>query len=145
MSHAAAQTKMIVTPTQEGTATEYALKDVRTLTFGFDNFIVTDWSANTNSFLFDNVRSIKFKDVTTSIENVTTPEAKLRIACNDNLVCVYGWPQDQVARMSIYNTSGQQVVFLPQWSGASIDMSASPAGIYLIKINNKTYKFLKRR
>ncbi len=145
VGNANAQTKMIVTPTTGGTAAEYALTDVKSLTFGRDNFVVNEFNANASTFLFKKVQSIKFQTISTSIEHVTQLGEKLSFACFGDMLHVQGWSQDKTANITVFNISGQTIASVAQWNGEPINMNGASSGIYLIKINNKTYKFIKQR
>lgn len=137
-----AQTKMIVTSTPDGSATEFNLKDVKSLTFAPGNMMVNQWANESNTFMLKNVESIKFQGDPSSVNEVAQDTEALHIVCEGNLLNVLGWTQGQAANVAVYNLSGQTLISLPCWNGDPIDMVVAPRGIYIIKINNKSYKFI---
>lgn len=48
------------------------------------------------------------------------------------------------ACLAISSLSGHQMLILRQWNGESIDVANFAPGLYLIKINNQTFKFIKK-
>ncbi|MCM1110937.1 MAG: T9SS type A sorting domain-containing protein [Clostridium sp.] len=45
--------------------------------------------------------------------------------------------------LELYSLGGSRVIAVTDWSGEQIDMSGLAAGIYLLHINNETFKLIK--
>lgn len=47
------------------------------------------------------------------------------------------------SEMSIYSIAGMRVKSVPSWKGESVDVASIPSGIYILKIQSQTVKFMK--
>ncbi len=140
-----AQVTMIVNPAQGGNATEFVLEDIKTLTFGNDNLIVNDNKSNTKSFLFKDVKSIKFGGLVNDIEDISVSDVHdLNFSCVDNMLYVKGWITENITDVNIYNVNGQKAISILNWKGEPISLGSLYKGVYIIQINNRTYKITKQ-
>ena len=105
------------------------------------------YSGETLSAVFDysGLKTLTFVyDSTTGI----SPEgalAQLRLRQNpvdDNLGFV-GFA-DELASLTISALNGETIVSIPAWKGEDIHVGSLPAGLYLVTVNNTTFKFIKK-
>jgi hypothetical protein len=128
----------------DGTAKKaWNLLDVGKVTFDQGDIVVTH-SAGIYSVSLNEVLSIKFTDTglphDTGLEKISGDEAQLRIAAGENAIHITGASAGQVA---IWAMTGQQIYSNRNWRGGDIDISHLDRGIYIITINNSTFKFKK--
>ena len=45
--------------------------------------------------------------------------------------------------LNLYSITGMRVLTVQSWSGNPVDVSALPSGIYILKIQSETVKFMK--
>lgn len=90
-----------------------------------------------------NVKRLVFYNPTAGIGDVTAEETDLRLVVNGNLVSLDGWTPGTVARATVYSVSGQAVYVDGAWDGSAIDVARLPQGIYILKVNNNSYKLRK--
>jgi len=142
-SSAQAQMRLIVHG-KDGSTTEAQLKEVRSLAFkqgGFDMLFQKSGQA-ANSFQFANVKSIEFASVITGLDQVVKEENALGLDLNGNSLKVTGW-NGKAAPAAIYGVSGQCFYNNPLWNGEVLNIASLPAGVYVLKVNNATFKFRK--
>lgn len=121
----------------------WRLMDVGKVTFDEGNIVVAHSTGN-YSFPISEVLSIKFTDSgsqgPTAVEKISDGVAQVRIATGENSIRVIGSTSGQVA---IWAVTGQQIYNNRGWRGEEIDISNLERGIYIITINNSTFKFKK--
>ncbi len=120
----------------------WSLTDVGKVTFDQGDIVVKH-STGIYSVPLNEVLSIKFTDtnpIYTGVETMHDDAAQLRIATSDNSIRIMGATSGQVA---IWAMTGQQIYSNRNWRGGDIDISHLDSGIYLITINNSTFKFKK--
>ncbi len=138
-----AQSAMTFYDTDGWARESWRLQDVGKVTFDGGNIVVTH-ALGTYSVGINEVLSIKFTDYVepdpTSIEKINTDAAQLRIATDDSAIRILGARDGSVA---IWTVTGQQVYDNRGWQGEEINISHLDRGIYIITINNNTFKFKK--
>ena len=85
---------------------------------------------------------LKFEDVTTSIAGVTDNASKLQVAYDGNTISVAGLAKAENA--AIYSIGGEKVVNLKSWNGSPVNVGSLTNGVYILKVNNKSFKFIKK-
>lgn len=139
---ATAQVKMVVVQS-DGSNKEFDLATTQKLTFADDYLNVSNTLAAAQSFSLSNVKVIKFTGGATSIESVSqSPAAKLSFAYANGTIAVNGLSQPTNA--ALYTIGGQQVSRLSSWDGSPVSVSTLPQGVYIIKVGNAAYKFVKK-
>ena len=96
-------------------------------------------------YAYGEVEKITFSDIN-SIENIGKEEnVKLMISPNpvDNIIRIVGYNNSEPAQLSIYSLNGEEVMRIENWQGETIDASPLSAGIYILRINTTTIKFIK--
>lgn len=96
------------------------------------------------SFRMGNIASIKFVTDNVGVEQVAAPEGSLSLRQNPvrDLITVDGYAGGET-RLEVFSTAGQQVMAIPSWQGEPVDASSLAKGLYILKINNQTFKFIK--
>ena len=61
----------------------------------------------------------------------------------DNIIRIIGYNNSEPAQLSIYSLNGEEVMRIDNWQGELIDASPLSAGIYILRINTTTIKFIK--
>jgi hypothetical protein len=96
---------------------------------------------DTEEINLSEISTIKFGNSTTAITHVKGENENVRFTLNGQHIVVEGLKQS--VSMVIYAVSGSQVLRQNAWNGGSIDISNLPKGIYIIKLDNKNFKFRK--
>ena len=140
---ASAQSFMTFYDTGGWPFTSWSLNEVKKVTFDAGNIVVKSSMGN-DVFAISDVLSIKFTDSgaqdPTSISNIASDVQPVRIAADGNTVRVTGADKGSV---SIWAVNGQQLYSNRNWQGEAIDIAHLQRGIYIITINNNTFKFKK--
>jgi len=141
MAHAQS---MVTFYNNDGQAFEtWSLNEVGKLAFDEGNIVVT-YQTGTYTVALNEVLSIKFTDKTspdvTSIEKINDDAALVRISTDESTINVTGATRGPVA---IWAITGQQIYSNRNWNGEPIDIAHLERGIYIITINNTTFKFKK--
>lgn len=121
------------------------LSDVKWATFAQRSLTLTgqDMTSVLYQTELPNVKRLVFYNPTAGIGDVTAEETDLRLVVNGNLVSLDGWTPGTVARATVYSVSGQAVYVDGAWDGSAINVARLPQGIYILKVNNNSYKFRK--
>lgn len=138
---AGASTRLIV-HTKDGSEVAYILAQQPRVTFS-DNCLVVACDDAEVSYPLADMWKFTFNqtDETEGIAAVVTDEPPLTI--NDGVIVVSGLNEGSIARIS---TLGGTIVHSEKLSSDSwtFRLSSLPAGIYLISINNTTFKIAKK-
>lgn len=141
-SAAQAQVRMLVYPTTSAEATAFSLSDVTKLTFGESDLFVHA-AKSTTTFPLEGVRCIKFDGLVDAISPVVSNlDARLKASYANGVITISGW-QGGETRAEVFSLSGYKQLSVARWNGNSISVEALPKGVYLLRINSFTYKFVK--
>lgn len=139
-----AQVKMVFHAV-DGTRFETSLDQVRTLKMKPQGFDVTGKENQTLvSYDFKDLKKISFDNLETSISQVVEETQKLKVSVAHQTLKVLNWPAGTPATASIYAATGQCVYRNAQWTGEDISLAGMPLGVYILKVNQQTYKFVQR-
>lgn len=120
---ASAQQSLNLYTTSKGSVT-FTFDEKPVVTFNADTLIVNTDNISVQ-FPFDDVEKITFEDGVTAIESIRVKEGN--------------------GLVSIYNMSGVLVrKYKPENATTTVDLSALPAGIYVVNDGKRTYKVMKR-
>lgn len=140
--HAAAQTRFMNVTTTSAEVKKIEVTTQTRITFSKDlnEMIVSTGNPDqTQKFTVDEITNIVFTiDSTTDIAE--QPFDDLAISHSDGIVTISGTGTIDFA---VWNTSGALVTSGRGSDTVNVDLSAASAGIYIIKANNKTLKFIK--
>lgn len=145
LSPVQAQDQMIVTMKDGGAEQTFMLADIGKVFFESENVLVKQKSASTSSIPLTSVLSIKFSDSTVTGLRTLGNDADntLRITIAAGTINVLGWDSSRQTTAIIYSTSGTMAYANRKWNGGAISIESLPQGVYILKINNQTFKFSK--
>lgn len=127
---------------RNGTKTSFLLSEKPELTFDENKLRVVSASA-TVEYLLEDVAEYNFSEqVLNTVNDVEDDEVRL-IYSRENGLTVLGC---QNADIHIYDTSGRSLPFSSTTAGGATHIKPGnmPAGIYIVLINGKTFKFQTR-
>lgn len=148
-SNATAQSSQVelqVVGNNGSTIWSHPLDVVKKITFPQGNslsFIGQDGTSVLYSTELTNVKKLLFDYSTVGIKDPSVDGAELSLAVEDNLISIDGWTSGDIARATIYSTSGQAFYNDANWNGSAINISLLPKGVYILKVNNNSFKFRK--
>ena len=73
---------------------------------------------------------------------VTDKAAKLQVGFDGNTISVAG--RAKAENDAIYSIGGEKVVNLKSWNGSPVNVGSLSNGMYILKVNNKSFKFIKK-
>ena len=133
---------MVVTTNSSGTARLEVSEQTR-ISFSKDlsTMIVSSESpGNPVTFAVDDIADIAFT-MSSSVDCAPTEFSGLQISNTAGVVTVSGADDIEYA---VWDTSGRHVVAGSGLNTVTIDFTGRPAGVYIIKANNRTLKFINR-
>ena len=137
-----AQSFMTFYGTEQEVLNCWQLQDVNKMTFEGGN-IVVNHRFGSQDYALNKVLSIKFTDeeqTPTSIKEIVGKKDLLSVIAGDQSIRINGATSGHV---SIWAVSGQQLYDNRNWRGEEISISHLQRGIYIITINNSSFKFKK--
>lgn len=123
---------------------EYALDDIRKITFQTDDFTVmfNDETLGSQTFMYGDVQKMEFGTVTTSIGNVNAENgSEIAISYDGRTIKVSGC--EESAQLRVFDISGRPVISETVSGEALVSTDNLSAGVYILRVNNKTFKFSK--
>ena len=146
ISTAQAQVKLVVTPKNGGKATEYTLQDIRKITFDNDGMHIIGTNITPEPvWALSDIKTITFDGVVTGIGDVVNnATGNISISRNGDMLYVHGLESGLRAGAAIFDLSGKSLLRTKVADGEAIDIASLRQGVYIIKINNATYKFVKQ-
>ncbi len=126
---------------QGGTDQTILLSNLQKITFSNNNLVLNYVSGDTQSFGFSSLEKLFFSPLT-SIKNTIQPKADIFFNAADNQIHFRNLPEGSFL-VNVYRTDGMAVVSKTITNNESVDMSAFPSSIYLVRINNQVSKFKK--
>lgn len=125
VSSAWADTKMHVEYSSSQAQTKsFVLTDATKLTFGQGAMTVSETGAASESIKLSDIAKIKFTS-STGIESAVADS-------------------DIAGKLDVYSLQGFHVLSMESWQGRDFSSLDLPAGIYIAKVNNTTFKFIKK-
>lgn len=138
-----AQVQLVVTPKGGGAATAISLDEIKQINFiGDGTTFEIERQSQRDVFSFDNVQSIKFQGLVDDIAATRVSDDAWRVSYNQGQLTVSGMC-DAVTHADIFDLNGCRHMSLPRYSGQTIDVSSLPKGAYILRVGQKTFKFLK--
>lgn len=140
-----AQDRLLVYTIGESAAKTISLENIRKITFSDDGFTIDGTGGDAaGTYTFTDVQSLKFDALTTGIcHPQATAGSDLRLYSRDGSLCADGLADDRTVQATLYTVSGRHVLSYSNWDGSPIQTATLPHGVYIFKVNNKTYKFTK--
>ena len=137
--------KIQVVSNVEGAApVEYVLDDILKITFQENDFTIVLKNGNgSTSFDYMNTQKMVFDNIKTGIENVHSEKAgDIAITYDGNYIRVSGCSES--AQLRLYDISGRPLLSQTVKGDTEISTENLSAGVYIMKVNSKTFKFSKR-
>lgn len=121
---------------------EYALDDIRKITFQEYGFtIMLNDGTSDSSFEYSDIQKMVFDNVQTGIENVKTETGSgIVLAYDGSTIRVSGVEK---AQLMVFDIAGRPVISQKVQGEAEVSTENLSAGVYIVKVNNKTFKFSK--
>lgn len=122
---------------------EFAIDEIRKIAFNNDGmtFLFKDEATPEEFFEYGDVGSMKFEEISTSIENVKSEkDGNIEIAYDGRMIKVSGC---DAAQLRVFDIAGRPVISENISGEATISTENLASGVYILKVNNKTFKFNK--
>lgn len=138
-----AQVQLVVTPKGGISPVAIPLDEIKQLNFlEDDTYFVLEHLDQRYRFNYDAVQSIKFQGLVDDIAATRVSDDAWRVSYNQGQLTVSGMC-DAVTHADIFDLNGCRHMSLPRYSGQTIDVSSLPKGAYILRVGQKTFKFLK--
>lgn len=122
------------------------LSEISSLKFNKTVLFVGDNDGLFKEYNFSDIRKITFEGGTTSIETIDAATTKANVYPNPakNMLFIEASDDMHDSDVYIYSMTGVLMTQCEQWNGEMIDISNLNAGVYFVKINSLTLKFVKQ-
>lgn len=138
-----ADNKFVVTDTASSAQLmSVNLSDVKSIGFADGNMVVTLADETTKTVGLTTTTVLQFEGEATAIAPVVGGTDGLDVKYAGGFVSATGLAA--LADAAVYNVSGQKVMNLRAWDGSPISTAELGCGVYILKVNNKSVKFVKR-
>lgn len=121
---------------------EGKLSTVSRICFKDGKMVVTFGDKSTRELAFTNSTVLYFEGEPTSVTQVVGGAEGLQVMYQGGFVSATGLTSP--AHAAIYNISGQRAMSLKAWDGTPVSTDALSSGVYILKVNNKSIKFVKK-
>lgn len=135
---------LVVSFTNGSSQQKFALSDIGKLAFDENGFSIIGTDGTASPFIYDQVRSIKFKEITTGIGTVDAGVSGQKPYYRNGELGVDGWKSGEKAYAAVYSADGMMVVSVDHWDGTPLSTNSLAEGVYIFKVNNHTIKFVKQ-
>lgn len=129
----------------QDTPDETELSSIEKVTFSKTGFSILLKNETKEDFSFENVTKITFggKD---GVKAEMADRFDLTVSPNPvgATLNVKGYNATEPAQLVIYSVAGGEVLRANAWKGESLDVAHLASGIYILKIDNQTLKFIKK-
>lgn len=144
--HAADVQSLVVQP-KVGSESAINLSSVQRITFSGSNMLISKKDGTQSSFTTADVQKLLFglRTVSTNVET-TLGSSSITVYPNPAVDVLFVKGLTSSTTVAVYNLAGlaQSVPITFLNDGLQLNVSALPQGLYLIQIDNTTYKFQKR-
>lgn len=123
--------------TTSGASSEYQLSSLQKITFSNGNVVLTTSSGKTVSFAISSISKMYFGATSTAIQQLAADSQ----ATWDGTSLVFDSGRGIV---NIYRPSGLLVASQTIDGGATISLADLPRGVYIVRIDGKSFKISKR-
>lgn len=138
-----AEEKTLVVNGSSGEPVAVSLAQVRSVKLADNSiqlFLKGD-AANTLTIAYDGQSSIKFEDGSPTGIDLPRAGQGMEIAYAGNTLSAKGLTR---ANATLYSVDGQQVMRLTAWDGTPVNLATLGKGVYVLKVNNQSFKILKK-
>ena len=122
---------------------EYAINDIRKITFQEYGFtIMLKDGTSDSSFEYIDIQKMVFDNVNTGIDNVKSEKADgIAISYDGSSIKVSGCAE--ASQLRVFDIAGRPVISESIKGEAVISTENLSSGVYILRVNNKTFKFNK--
>ena len=131
--------------TEDRPMIETDLSAIDKITFTDTSFSILSTDNATTDYGYSEVDKITFSDFN-SIQKIGNEDnIRLLISPNpvDDIIRIVGYNNSEAVQLAIYSLDGEEMMRVDNWQGEPIDASQLSAGIYILRINTHTIKFIK--
>lgn len=130
----------------ENSPVKVEIDDVSSIKFNKTALFVGDKEGVYTEYSLSDIKKIVFEKDETSIESINVNASKIDVYPNPvkNGLTIEGVNEFPETDVLIFSLTGTLVARHSQWNGEKIDVSHLAAGIYFVKINSTTLKFVKQ-
>lgn len=139
---AEAQESLVVYNAAGAEAQSFALTDIVKITLGDDDVTVVTSGSKASTFKYDDVRSIKFSNLTTGITPAQITGSDLKLYLRNGMIGAENAVKP--AKAMIFDLSGRAVMTRDGWDGTPFSVASLAKGVYILKVNNNTLKFTRQ-
>ena len=126
---------------RDGTACALSPENVRCITFDNGRMVVKTVSGTTQTWEVSAVRKCYFGTAPELPTGMTTPSATCWTVCGDNVMV----NSASASVLTVLNAEGRLVLMQHVVAGKSaVSLANLPASVYLVRMNGKTLKLMKR-
>ena len=137
-----AQTYLVVNPLESWQKTySFHLSDVRNLSFHDGKLNVELASAETTAIPLSEISEVK-SDSRNGIETMK-PALPTALVYDPKAVCLAVNGVSGNTALSVYSTDGRLCLYRPVYDGSAIDVAGLPRGVYVVVVDNSSFKFAK--
>lgn len=135
--------KIVVYGSADGDVTEVGIDDVRNITFQDETLTMLLFGDESKVFNYSDISKICFESIATEIESVTPGDIEdgTTIIYDGNVLRIIGCAQP--SQLRIFDITGKTVISEQIKGDTMINVEGLSAGVYVLKVNNKTFKFSK--
>ena len=132
----------IIVTTLDGTTMEYFLDKDTKVKIEKPNLVIETENVVLN-YELENMKQVRYgkKFITDGIDG-TILENNQPFKLEDETLFFKGLPEN--SQIGIYTTDGKTIVSRQCSGEASLSLNSLPSGMYIVKINNESYKILKK-
>ena len=124
-----------------GTDSEFVVDDISRIAFTSDSFTITfNTAAADETFAYDDVLKMYFgtRDMS-AIQNVAADADGINITYDGTMLVIDGCPAR--TDITVYDISGRPMMRSVADGRTEVNTAQLTAGVYIVKINSKTFKF----
>ena len=119
-----------------------SLSDVKSISFAEGDMVVTLADETTKTVGLTTTTMLQFEGDATAIAPVASGADGLEVKYVGGFVSATGLTAP--ADAAVYSVSGQKVMSVHAWDGSPVSTAELGCGVYIMKVNNKSIKFVKR-
>ena len=139
-----AQTQLVVTP-HSGDVGKYAITDIQKITFDANGMHIIGSKFSVEPvWKLSVIKGIKFVSTPSGIGKVGNTEAeKIKMSQRGDMIYFSGLGAEK-AEVAIFDLNGQTLLRAKVSDGEGIEVSNLHNGVFIIKLKNTTFKFVKQ-
>lgn len=112
--------------------------------FTDEGIAVYEGEAQLASFAYDKCATISFLSPGSGIEAVDNGSDLVLLTNPAYDQLLFSGYENVSAPLAVFSVNGQRMVYVKNWQGQPVDVSHLTPGLYLISVNNSTFKFIKK-